>query len=144
MTISTLTLENLKIQARRMRDHFAEKNIDISHSATLEVLAKQHGFKDWNVLSAILKRRLEKDIWPELDDRIKGIYLGHNFTGRVTKIQITKQENSRRYTLLFDNPVDVVTSAHFSNSRRQINCFLDQSLKSVDHKGRPDNIVQLL
>ncbi|MBL4801947.1 MAG: hypothetical protein JKY45_08635 [Emcibacter sp.] len=59
MSSTTLTIENLKIQARRIRDHLAEKNIDINHSAALEIMAKQHGFRDWNILSATLKRPLE-------------------------------------------------------------------------------------
>ncbi|MBL4894375.1 MAG: hypothetical protein JKY59_05815 [Emcibacter sp.] len=143
MRSTTLTLDNLKLQARRMRDHFAEKNIDLSHSAALEVLAKQHGFKDWNILSAILKISSKSVNWPELEDRIKGTYLGHAFTGKILKLQTTHAENNRRYTIRFDKPIDVVTSRHFSNYRQRINCFLDQSLQSVNHKGQPDNIVQI-
>lgn len=126
-----------------MRNHLAEKNIDISHGAALEILAKQHGFKDWNILSATTKRPSGKVPWPELEDNIKGTYLGHAFTGKILKVQTTNMANNRRYTILFDKPIDVVTSKHFSNYRQRINCFLDQSLKSVDHKGRPDNIVQI-
>ncbi len=144
MSSTTLTSDNLKLQARRMRDYFAEKNIDISHSSALETLAKQHGFKDWNILSATLNRQSKKIPWPGLEDKISGSYLGHAFTGKILKVQTARMENNRRYTILFDEPIDVVSSKHFSNFRQRINCILDQNLKSVDHKGRPDNIIQVI
>ena len=143
MSSTTLTLDGLKNQAKRMRDHFAQKNIDISHSQALETLAKQHGFKDWNILSATLKRQSQMPTWPGIDDDISGTYLGHAFTGKVIKTQATYGPSMRRYTIVFDEPIDVVASKYFSSYRQRINCFLDQSLKSVSHKGLPDNIVQL-
>lgn len=143
MSSNNLTPENLKIQARRMRDHFAEKNIEISHAMALETLAKQYGYKDWNVLSATIKRQSSHKTWPELDDKVTGKYLGHNFTARVLKVQSSPVAHVRRYTFVFEEPIDVVASEHFSSFRKRINCFLDQSLKSVDHKGRADNILLL-
>lgn len=143
MTSPSVTLDSLKLQARRLRDHFAQHNLEISHAATLEALAKQHGFKDWNVLSASLKRQARQMIWPNVEDRVTGTYLGHSFRGKVLKSQTAPLAHIRRYTLLFDNPIDVVTSKHFSCFRQRINCSLDESLKSVDHKGRADNLVQL-
>ncbi len=143
MRSSPLTPEDLKLQARRMRDYLAEKNITISHSNALEVLAKQHGFKDWNVLTAPLQQSPEREIWPGLDDEIKGTYLGHAFRGKILKVQTAGTANTRRYTIQFDEAIDVVASKHFTNFRQRINCCLDQSLNSVDHKGQPDNIVQI-
>ena len=143
MSSTPLTLENLKRQARRLRDHFAEKNIEISHSASLEALAKQHGYKDWNVLSALAKRLSENPAWPALDDKITGSYRGHTFTGKILKIKTAPLANTRGYTIRFDEAIDVVTSKHFTNFRQQINCILDQTLSSVDHKGRQDNFVHI-
>ncbi len=143
MSLTLPTTEDLKRQARRMRDHFAEKNIDISHSAALEAIAKQHGYKDWNILSALINRQSMTIEWPEFDEMISGTYLGHNFTGKILKIQTCTIENLRRYTIKFDDPIDVVASKHFSSFRRQINCFLNKDRRSTDHKGRVDNIVQL-
>lgn len=144
MNTSEQTPANLKLQARRLRDYFAGKNIEISHAMALEALAKQHGFRDWNVLSATLNRQAEQKAWPELEDRIRGNYLGHSFQGKILKVETTTVANSRRYTILFDQPIDVVASAHFSSYRKQINCFLNQNLVSIDHKGRPDNILQII
>ncbi|WP_417623479.1 glyoxalase superfamily protein [Paremcibacter congregatus] len=143
MTTPPLTLDSLKRQARRMRDHFAEHNIEMSHSKTLEALAKQYGYKDWNVLTASLKRQALQPIWPTLEDRVSGTYLGHDFTASILKTETAILPDVRRYTLLFDVPIDVVASTHFSNFRQRVTCLLNSDLRSVDHKGRPDNIVQL-
>jgi hypothetical protein len=41
-----------KAMARSLRENLKSKSIDITHSETLELIAKALGFKDWNVLSA--------------------------------------------------------------------------------------------
>lgn len=41
-----------KAMARSLRDNLKSKSIDLSHSETLELIAKALGFKDWNVLAA--------------------------------------------------------------------------------------------
>lgn len=41
-----------KTMAKALRQSLAEHNIDLSHSACLELVARQFGFTDWNVLSA--------------------------------------------------------------------------------------------
>ncbi len=143
MHSSNQTAEGFKLQARRLRDYFAGKNIEISHAMALEALAKQYGFRDWNVLSATLNRSSAQKVWPELEDRVRGRYLGHSFRGKVLKVETTKVASSRRYTILFDQPIDVVASTRFSSYRQRVNCYLDRNLASVDHKGRPDNILRL-
>ena len=50
-----LTMNNVKQQAKTLRNFLAGNNIEISHSLSLEALAKQHGLKDWNILSKFLK-----------------------------------------------------------------------------------------
>ncbi len=56
------TVHDAKAMAKSVRAALAEKAIDISHSEALEIVARQLGFDNWNVLSA----RLEKDA-PPLD-----------------------------------------------------------------------------
>lgn len=41
-----------KLMARALRSSLAERGITLSHSACLELVARQFGFSDWNVLSA--------------------------------------------------------------------------------------------
>ncbi|MGB8819286.1 MAG: glyoxalase superfamily protein [Rhizobiaceae bacterium] len=49
-----LTAIEAKAAAKRLRDALAAKNIDLSHGDCLDLLARQLGHRDWNVLSAQL------------------------------------------------------------------------------------------
>lgn len=52
------TIENLKSQAKRLRNHLASQNIPLSHSQALEAIAAAHEYKDWNTASAKLQATL--------------------------------------------------------------------------------------
>lgn len=41
-----------KSMAKALRAAMAERNMELSHSETLEIVARQFGFDDWNVLAA--------------------------------------------------------------------------------------------
>ena len=45
---------NAKAMAKYLRAALADQNISLSHSSSLEIIAKQLGFADWNTLSAKL------------------------------------------------------------------------------------------
>ncbi|HPF47402.1 MAG: hypothetical protein KDF58_08075 [Alphaproteobacteria bacterium] len=136
-----LTASNLKQQATRLRKFLATKNIEIGHSLALEAIANQHGYRDWNVLCSKLEP--EEPTWPEIGKRVSGTYLGHAFTGIVHSVHVSKQPNIRRYTFLFDKPVDVVKSDKFTNLRRRISLDLNADLISVNTKGVIDNLLIL-
>lgn len=46
------TFMNAKAMAKTLESSLASCNIDLPHSAALEIVAAQFGFKDWNVMSA--------------------------------------------------------------------------------------------
>jgi 2-hydroxychromene-2-carboxylate isomerase len=46
------TFLDSKAMARALRSALAERQIDISHSDSLELVARQFGFDDWNMLAA--------------------------------------------------------------------------------------------
>ena len=48
------THKNAKTMAKSLRDSLAGRNVSLSHSACLEIIARQFGFADWNTLSAKL------------------------------------------------------------------------------------------
>ncbi len=48
------TINEAKAMARRLRAALAAQNIDLPHSATLELVASQLDYADWNVASAKL------------------------------------------------------------------------------------------
>jgi hypothetical protein len=54
------TAHDAKAMAKAIRLSLAERNIAISHSEALEIVARQFGFDTWNILSA----KLEKEAVP--------------------------------------------------------------------------------
>lgn len=41
-----------KVMAKALRAAMAKRNIELTHSETLEIVARQFGFDDWNILAA--------------------------------------------------------------------------------------------
>lgn len=56
------TYRDAKRMAKVLETFLREKNIDISHGESLNIIAKQFGFDDWNILSARIKRAEESDV----------------------------------------------------------------------------------
>jgi hypothetical protein len=50
------TAQDAKAMAKSIRQSLAEKNLDISHSEALEIVARQLGYDNWNILSAKLDK----------------------------------------------------------------------------------------
>lgn len=48
-----------KTMAKALKTALEQRKIDLSHSETLEIVARQFGFTDWNVLSAKVKAEEE-------------------------------------------------------------------------------------
>jgi hypothetical protein len=48
------TYQDAKVMAKSLRDSLAAKNVSLSHSECLEIVAQQFGFADWNTLAAKL------------------------------------------------------------------------------------------
>src|ERR1700689_508294 len=48
------TQKNAKTMAKSLRDSLVDRNVSLSHSTCLEIVARQFGFEDWNTLSAKL------------------------------------------------------------------------------------------
>ena len=55
------TLEALKAQARRLRASLQSDGNTVSHSRSLELVAGQYGFRDWNTLHAAIGARGKLD-----------------------------------------------------------------------------------
>ena len=134
----TENIDELKSQAKRLREYLSTQNINLAYGAALEAIAKQHGYRDWNTLSATVKQNTK---WPCAGERVMGKYLGHSFRGTVLKSELMSNSDNRRYTVMMDEPIDVVKSEHFSNYRQRISSTLNSDLESVDHKGNPNKIL---
>jgi catechol 2,3-dioxygenase-like lactoylglutathione lyase family enzyme len=55
------TFMNAKAMAKTLESSLAARNIDLPHSAALEIVAAQFGCKDWNVLSARIASEVRTD-----------------------------------------------------------------------------------
>ena len=56
------TQKNAKTMAKSLRDSLVDRNVSLSHSTCLEIVARQFGFDDWNTLSAKLPAQGELEI----------------------------------------------------------------------------------
>jgi hypothetical protein len=122
------SIDDLKAQAKRLRQVMTERGTAISHSAALELVAQQHGARDWNTLSA---RALKPNTPPasriEVGSLVQGRYLNQPFTGKILALQALADGSSYRITIHFDEPVDVVTFESFSAFRQRINAQIDEN-----------------
>lgn len=120
----TPTLQQLKLQARRMRADLASDAAPISHSRSLEIIAHQRGFKDWNTLHASASNRPAIES-VELGQTVRGSYLGQRFEGEVVGIRMMKLGQLYYVSIQLDKAIDVVTFDSFTNFRKRLNCAVD-------------------
>lgn len=136
-----MTLDDAKTQAKALRAALQAQGTAISHAQALELVARQHGAKDWNTLHARLALR---NAPPELalGDAVRGLYLGQPFTGQI--IALSGPTGHQQITIRFDAPVDVVRFESFSNLRHQVRGVIDEQGRSLRHTsdGAPQLIVK--
>jgi hypothetical protein len=126
------SLEDLKDQAKRLRDALARQGTQINHSKSLELIAGQYGFRDWNTLHAKIGNRPPKKTL-SLGDKTSGRYLGKPFTGRVIAMQhLTSAHGMTRVTFDFDEPVNVSQFESFTVFRKRVICTLGEDGKTVE------------
>ncbi|WP_108127602.1 glyoxalase superfamily protein [Saccharospirillum mangrovi] len=114
------TREQIKAQAKRLRQAMAADGETISHSQALELIAAHHGFRDWNTLSA----QLDADAPVLPGASVSGRYLGRTFTATVLSVEPV-QLGAWHIQLQLDEAIDVVESEHFSSLRRRIRATID-------------------
>ena len=118
MTVSNTIapIAELKAQAKRLRARLRSEEVQISHGKALELVAHQHGVKDWNTLHALSGNRMHLQV----GDRVEGKYLGQPFTAEIRSMTVLGDGERRRLTLHFDTPVDVVRFDSFSSFRQRV------------------------
>ena len=141
------SLDQLKQQAKHLRSSLAGSGKAINHGEALELLAHQHGFKNWNVLHAAIGNQppLPASKAPiNLGDVVDGRYLGRDFTGEVIGVAAVTGDRYR-VTLNFNEPVDVVTFDSFSAYRKRVTCTVDRHGNTVEKtsNGRPHMQIRL-
>ncbi len=137
------SLANVKAQARRLRDDLSASQTPMTHSQSLEMIAHQFGYRDWNTLHAVIGNRPPP---PPLavGDRVCGTYLGQSVKGEIIGLQMQMGERFR-ITLELDDPVDVVKFESFSAFRRRINATINRTGETVEKTsdGRPQLVLSI-
>ncbi len=83
------TAQDAKAMARSIRQSLAEKNLTVSHSEALEIVARQFGFDNWNVLAA----KLENEFGNPTRDPPNGI----SFTQPVPIVRIFDESRAMEF-----------------------------------------------
>ncbi|WP_299662071.1 glyoxalase superfamily protein [uncultured Ruegeria sp.] len=109
-------IAELKEQAKRLRKRLRDTDVHLSHGEVLELLAHQHGVRDWNTLHAMSGNRMQLRV----GDRVEGQYLGQPFTAEIRGLTMMGDGSHRRVTLQFDKAVDVVRFDSFSAFRQRV------------------------
>lgn len=115
-------IEDIKSQAKALRRALSDDGSDISHSRSLELVAKTYGYRDWNTLYATVGNRRDLKLRP--GQRVSGEYLGQRFAAEIIGI-IRHSDDRQRITLQFDQPVDVITFDGMSNYRSRVSCVIN-------------------
>lgn len=136
-------VDALKACARRLRQALKSDGVEISHSRSLELIARQAGARDWNTLSA-RARGPRSPVAITTGRPVRGRYLGQPFTGTVIGVADLGNTGRRRITIAFDQPVDVVAFASFSAFRRRIRAVVDPDGRSPQKTsdGRPHLVLE--
>lgn len=121
-TPDPVRIADLKAQAKRLRTTLHETTgTSITHAESLELLARQHGARDWNTLRARNSPPRTSEL--SIGASVSGRYLGQPFSGRVLGLSEISG-GSMRITLHFDAPVDVVTFDSFSAYRQRVSTVI--------------------
>lgn len=125
------SIDELKIQARQLRQALNTNHNAVSHSAALELIAKQYGQRDWNTLSALAAKPRDETKLPLITGaKVSGRYLNQAFTGKILSVA-ERYGGQYAITIHFDTPVDVVTFESFSAFRQRIKAVVDSEGVSV-------------
>ncbi|MDK3071501.1 glyoxalase superfamily protein [Sedimentitalea sp. JM2-8] len=130
MSHPTLSLADLKIQAKALRTALAGSGHAVSHSQSLELLARQLGHRDWNTLHASIGNAPPVPF--HLDQRVSGTYLGQRFQGDIIGLREMAGGTHYRITLRFETPVDVIRFEGMSNFRTQVSAVIDRRGRTVE------------
>lgn len=111
------SIEAAKAQAKTLRARLEAEGLSIGHGKSLELVAHQYGFRDWNTLHAAIGNR---PVVPwRVGDRARGHYLGQAFAAEILSVE-KQGDGWFRLTLDLDEAVDVVSFDSFSNFRKRV------------------------
>ncbi len=138
------TITAAKAQAKRLRTSLQTNDMTISHGKALEMVAEQHGFRDWNTLHAAIGNTGPAAL-VQVGQKVTGLYLGHPFSARVIGVRSMAEGTIHRVTLRFDQPVNVSKFASMDVLRRQVSANLDRHGVTAEKTsdGQPHMVLHL-
>jgi hypothetical protein len=129
MSADLPSVAEAKAQAKALRASHAAQGKVIGHGQALDLLAKTHGYRDWNGMSADIGDRVPCGL--NAGARVTGHYMSHPFTATVTNTAEVRP-GWVQLCLHLDEAVDVVTSDAFSNFRQRIRSVIGPQGYSAD------------
>ncbi len=141
-----------KNRAKRLRSYLDGSGHSISHSESLEAIARSEGYRDWNTYSALFKTVAgeisnsshTKQQYPfHVGDKITGTFRGVRFQGTLLGLEETITSGVWRIKMHFDTPVKLPSHEALNLTRQRINCMLNVKGASVNLKGSPDGHIKL-
>ncbi|TLP48428.1 hypothetical protein FDK21_01855 [Cohaesibacter sp. CAU 1516] len=142
MTNKPASIDAAKKQAKLLRNKLADDGTAISHSKSLELIAQQYGFRDWNSLFADYGNRPKRD-W-QVGDIVSGHYLSQPFRAEI--LSVTRMGDGWfRLTFKFDEPVDIITFESWSAFRQRTTQVIgpDGMTREKTSDGRPHMVLEL-
>ncbi len=124
MSMPIMSLDELKSQARSLRQALTASGHAVSHSQSLELMAQQLGHRDWNTLHATVDRTRSSPY--QLSQTVRGTYLGQRFSGKIIGLRAMADGARYQLTLRFASPVDVIRFDSMTNLRSQITAIVDR------------------
>jgi hypothetical protein len=121
---SSLTTTDLKAEARDWRLEQAEAGHPVTHGQALEMIARFHGFRDWNTANGVLP--VTRGPVFAIGQRVGGTFLKQPFKGTVIGVKSLGSGDLLRVTIQFDDPVDVVTFDSFSAFRHRVDAVVSR------------------
>lgn len=136
------SLQSVKAMAKALRRALEAQGTMVSHAQSLELIARQHGARDWNTLHA----RLSTQNAPSelvLGAQVTGEYLGQIYIGKI--IALSGPAGHRNVEIALDQPVDTVRFDSFSNWRHRIRGTIGENGRSFRRTsdGTPHLTVEL-
>jgi len=133
LPIESLSLTQAKTLAKRLRLQLEKDGKTISHSNSLEMLAAQYGFRDWNTMFAYFGNQTKTNQLPiTIGQHVTGQYLGHDFTAEVLGVQAQHGGSRYKVTIKLDQAVDVVRFDSFSAFRKRINATINKTGETTE------------
>jgi len=140
MTRHLPTSTEAKQQARQLRADLTAEGTSVNHAQALELVAHQHGFRDWNAFHAAIGNR-PPDGWMP-GGRVAGFYLSQPFEATVLAVEMLRP-GWFRLVLDLDEAVDVVQFDSFSNFRKRVQAVVGPNGHSMERTSNGEAHMRL-